>query len=478
MLFNSVHFLIFFPVVLLLFYMLPVRFRWVMLLIASSYFYMVWRVDYFFILVAYIIANYFCAIRISELDDGPARKRYLYAAIFFNFGILFIFKYFNFFNSVVHNSLASADVEWNVPLLNLVLPLGISFHTFQTMSYVVDVYRRDIKPERHFGIFSLFVTFFPQLVAGPIERASHLLTSLRDLRNKLNNELIISAVQQITLGFFKKLVIADRVASYVNQVYAFPSDYSGLNVAIATFFFAVQIYCDFSGYSDIALGTARLLGVKLMDNFKSPYFSQSIAEFWSRWHISLSTWFRDYLYIPLGGNRVVKWRWYYNLFITFMISGLWHGANWTFIIWGMLHGTYLVCGYLFRDLLARNGIKLEARSKGIFGLLRMSVTFVLVYFAWIFFRAKNLDDAFLVIQKICTLHTDLDKFTTGLNMFGVFSMLTSLGSIALLIVVERLMYSEKVSNNYSWKLGSTIVLCCLTLLVGVMGSMSFIYFQF
>jgi D-alanyl-lipoteichoic acid acyltransferase DltB (MBOAT superfamily) len=327
-------------------------------------------------------------------------------------------------------------------------------------------------------MFALFVTFFPQLVAGPIERAGHLLSSLRDLRNKLDNEMIISAVQLIILGFFKKLVIADRISSYVNEVYAFPSDFSGLNVAIATLFFALQIYCDFSGYSDIAIGSARLLGVKLMDNFKSPYFAQSISEFWSRWHISLSTWFRDYLYIPLGGNRVIKWRWYYNLFITFMVSGLWHGANWTFLFWGMLHGSYLVAGYLLRDFLGRNGVTLPARSDGWVGAARTLITCALVYFAWIFFRAQDMDDAFLVIRKILTLHTDLNRFTIGMTLFGVFSMVVSVASIIILFVYEWLLASRRFSNNHTFRIFASILLCCMTLLLGVMGSKSFIYFQF
>lgn len=478
MLFNSVQFLIFFPAVLLLFYLLPVRYRWVLLLVASFYFYMAWKAEYVLLIIASILINYWCANEIHSSESSSRRKFIFRLSLFFNLGMLFVFKYFNFFNDNLNELFSLTGIGWNSPAADLILPMGISFYTFQVMSYVIDVYKYNLKPEKHLGIFSLFVTFFPQLVAGPIERAGNLISQLRDLRNKIDNEAVISGFQLIVIGFFKKLVIADRVSVYVDRIFLYPEGYSGLHIAIAVFFFSVQIYCDFSGYSDIATGSARLLGVRLMDNFKSPYFSTSISEFWSRWHISLSTWFRDYVYIPLGGNRVVKWKWYYNLIITFLVSGFWHGANWTFLAWGFIHGSYLVLGLLFSGFNNKIGNALFGKMPLAGKLINMTITFILVYFAWIFFRAENIGEAFFMIDKIMHLNEDLHLFEIAIADFGVFSMMVSWFAILLLVLYEFLLAKEIINKSYYSRLITTTILTVVTLTLGEMGSKSFIYFQF
>ena len=276
------------------------------------------------------------------------KRKWLYLSLLTNLGILFGFKYFNFINDNLQQLFDQINVFYNVPAFDVLLPVGISFYTFQTLSYTIDVYNGKTKAQKHLGVFAVFVSFFPQLVAGPIERSHRLLPQFF-IKHEFNYDRVRHGLQQMIWGFFKKVVIADRLAIVVDGVYNNLDDYSGLALIVATIFFTFQIYCDFSGYSDIAIGSARVMGFELMDNFKRPYFSKSISEFWKRWHISLSTWFRDYLYIPLGGNKVVKWRWYYNLFITFLVSGFWHGANWTFIAWGALHGIYLITAIILKN---------------------------------------------------------------------------------------------------------------------------------
>ncbi len=341
MLFNSLQFLIFFPIVVSIFFLLPQKRRWILLLIASYYFYMCWKVEYIVLIIASTLIDYFVAKKMADLKEKVKRKKWLLISLLSNLGILFGFKYFNFVNANVQALFDNFNIFYGVPAFDVLLPVGISFYTFQTLSYTIDVYNGKTPVQNHLGIFAVYVSFFPQLVAGPIERSRHLLPQFY-VEHKFSYDRIKYGLQQMLWGFFKKVVIADRLAIVVDGVYNNLDDYSGISLLIATIFFAFQIYCDFSGYSDIAIGSARVMGFELIDNFKRPYFSKSISEFWRRWHISLSTWFRDYLYIPLGGNRVVKWRWYYNLFITFLVSGFWHGANWTFLVWGGLHGAYLI----------------------------------------------------------------------------------------------------------------------------------------
>ncbi|WKZ66120.1 MAG: MBOAT family O-acyltransferase [Flavobacteriales bacterium] len=404
MLFNSLDFLVFFPVVTGLFFLLPPNRRWVLLLIASYWFYMSWRPEYALLIAFSTLVDYFCSYRMSELPDKRARRPYLWLSMTTNLGLLIFYKYLGFFVASAGSVAQAVGIDWQAPVLDILLPVGISFYTFQTMSYTIDVYQGVVKPERHAGIFAVFVAFFPQLVAGPIERAGSLLPQFRQVQ-VFDAARVATGLRLMAWGMFKKVVIADRVAVAVNHVYGSPHDFPGPVLALATVLFAIQIYCDFSGYSDIAIGTARVLGFSLMLNFRQPYHAASISEFWKRWHISLSTWFRDYLYIPLGGNRTVKWRWYYNLFITFLVSGLWHGANWTFVAWGALHGAYLVLAIVFaplRDrLAAASGLaRLPRLSHG----LNVAWTILLVLVGWVFFRAADIGDAMHIVQASFTGH--------------------------------------------------------------------------
>ncbi len=397
MLFNSLEFIIFFPIVVALYFILKPRYRWILLLVASYYFYMCWSYKYIVLIMFSTVVDYFAGILMHRTEKKTPRKLLLSASLFTNLGLLFFFKYFNFFGETVNFFFDKFNIFSEVPAYDFLLPVGISFYTFQTLSYTIDIYRRKQAPEYHFGRFALFVSFFPQLVAGPIERSVNLLPQFRQ-DFKFEYGRVRDGILLMTWGFFKKVVIADRLAEYVNMVYNNATDYGGLQNIIATFFFSFQIYCDFSGYSDIAIGGALIMGYRLMTNFRRPYFATSIRDFWQRWHISLSSWFRDYVYISLGGNRVVKWRWYYNLFITFLVSGLWHGAEWTFVIWGALHGLYMVFAIWSAKLREKaNGFMGISNNQRLYQFTQIIVTFVLVYFSWIFFRANNTHDALLII---------------------------------------------------------------------------------
>ncbi|HOD52534.1 MAG TPA: MBOAT family O-acyltransferase, partial [Candidatus Hydrogenedentes bacterium] len=343
MLFNSLQFVVFFPIVVMVYFALPFRFRWAFLLAASYYFYGCWRANYLVLLFASTILDYVAGLGIGSTNNPRVRTLFLLMSLIGNFGMLFTFKYFNFFTSNFEFLFDFYRIP--KPALQVLLPVGISFYTFQTLSYTIDVYRGEQKPERHFGYFALYVTFFPQLVAGPIERSTRLLPQFF-VKHDFDYERLRSGLLIMMVGFFKKLVIADRLSIYVDEVYNNPGKYHGLPVIAATYFFAFQIFCDFAGYSDIAIGSARIMGFELMQNFRRPYFATSISDFWRRWHISLSTWMRDYLYVALGGNRVSKLKWYRNLILTFVLSGLWHGAAWTFVIWGFFHGACLVTSIL------------------------------------------------------------------------------------------------------------------------------------
>lgn len=397
--FNSLEFLIFFPVVTTLYFLLPHRLRWMLLLTASCIFYMAFIPAYILVLLSTIVVDYWAGIWI-ERSTGTRRKNILIISIFFTCLILFVFKYFNFFNT---NMMAVAQfLRWNYPIeaLEIILPIGLSFHTFQSLSYVIEVYRGQQKAEHHFGIYALYVMFYPQLVAGPIERPQNLLHQFYE-KHSFDCQRAADGLKLMAWGLFKKVVIADRLAMYVNIVYNDPTQFQGISFIVTTIFFAFQIYCDFSGYSDIAIGAAQVMGFKLMDNFNRPYFSRSIGEFWKRWHISLTSWFRDYVYIPLGGNRVAKPRFYFNLMITFLISGLWHGANWTFIIWGALNGFYLIFGMMTQKLRAQfiTAVGLN-RFPRVHQLIQASITFGLICFAWIFFRARDLSDALYIVTHL------------------------------------------------------------------------------
>jgi D-alanyl-lipoteichoic acid acyltransferase DltB (MBOAT superfamily) len=479
MLFNSVQFVVFFPLVTLLYFLAPQRARWGLLLAASCVFYMAFIPAYILILAVLIVIDYSAGIQI-EKSSGPARKRWLILSIVSTCLALFTFKYFNFFG---HNLDALAHfIGWNYSLgtLRLLLPIGLSFHTFQSLSYVIEVYRGNQKAEHHFGIYALYVMFYPQLVAGPIERPQHMLHQFREAHH-FDYDRVTSGLRLMAWGFFKKSVIADRLAVYVNGVYGHPTEFSGLPLVLATVAFAYQIYCDFSGYSDIAIGSARVMGFELMINFKRPYFSASVAEFWKRWHISLSTWFRDYLYIPLGGNRVPRWRWYVNLLITFIISGLWHGANWTFVFWGALNGIYLLLG-IMSEPLRTGACRLTGLAPGgtAVRLFEIVCTFALTCFAWIFFRANSLHDAWHIIT-----HAWQSSPGTGL-LIGNFSLYDAKIVIVAILVLEAVQMLQERSQFQArlrqlpilmrWPLYCSFLF--FILLFGVFQHTQFIYFQF
>ncbi|MBL1215748.1 MAG: MBOAT family protein [Ignavibacteriae bacterium] len=480
MLFNSIDFIIFFPIVLVLYFATPYKWRWILLLAASYYFYMSWKAEYLILILVSTGIDYFAALRMKSVSTKAKKKKYLILSIFTNLGILFGFKYFNFFSNSFRDILSQFNIFYDTPAFDVLLPVGISFYTFQTLSYSIDVYRGVKEPEKHLGKFALYVAFFPQLVAGPIERSTRLMPQLNLLNYKFEYDRVVDGLRLMLWGFFKKIVIADRLANYVNLVYNNPDDYFGLQILIATIFFAFQIFCDFSGYSDIAIGTAKVLGIDLMENFNKPYFAKSISEFWKRWHISLSTWFKDYLYISLGGNRVVKWRWYYNLFITFLVSGLWHGANWTFVIWGALHGFYLIFSIVTNS--QRNKIisllKLN-QNRFVLKLIQVFTVFVLVDFSWIFFRANNLGDAFTIIGNLFVI--DLDNLLN--NSISFSSLAVNFGVIAIMEIFHLLQRGTKFSTYISarptyirWSVYFFITIFILYL--GGQGGKEFIYFQF
>jgi len=476
MLFNSIHFAIFFVVVTLLYFLLPHRFRWLWLLASSCYFYMAFVPIYILILAFTIVIDYFAGIFLEQ-TSGKKKKWFLVASLVANIGVLAFFKYYNFLNENLSIFLNSLGYHNSIPNLSILLPIGLSFHTFQAMSYTIEVYRGHQKAERHFGIYSLYVMFYPQLVAGPIERPQNLLHQFYE-KHSFDYDRIVSGMRQMLWGLFKKIVIADRLAIYVNTVYNNTEHHNGNTMIVATIFFAFQIYCDFSGYSDIAIGAARVMGFKLMTNFNRPYFSMNIAEFWKRWHISLSTWFKDYLYISLGGNRVSIPRWYFNLLFVFLVSGLWHGANWTFLIWGGLNGLYLVFALITQKF--RNGLDKAVGLRpgsGINRFLEISTTFILASFAWIFFRANNVHDAFYIVEKIFTSRGPIYFQEPSMIIYTLFGIL-------FLLAVEwrQEFYPHGVSllNNPHWAVRNLAcaMLIILILLIGVFDGGQFIYFQF
>ena len=468
MIFNSVHFIFFFIVTTILYYALPHRFRWAFLLAISCYFYMVFRPIYILILASTIVVDYVAGLFLESTTNPRRKKIFLVASIIANVGVLAVFKYYNFINDNLTELLGVFHLKNEIPMLRILLPIGLSFHTFQAMSYTIEVYRGKQQAEKHFGMYALYVMFYPQLVAGPIERPQNILHQLKE-KVVFNYDHIVSGLKLILWGLFVKVVIADRLSIYVDIVYNSPEHHSAISSLVATLFFTFQIYCDFSGYSSIAIGCAKVLGIDLMINFRRPYMSTSIREFWSRWHISLSTWFRDYLYIPLGGNRVSLYRNMFNLFFVFLVSGLWHGANWTFIIWGALHGFYLIMEIVFDRLVP--SIKLP-RS------IRWILNFVLVAIAWVFFRASNFQTAKQILKNIYT-------FKPGPLYIGNASYLVySFFAILFLFAAEY--NAEKLNNRYAWLYSerkvlrwSAYLLLILTLLsIGVFNGGQFIYFQF
>lgn len=403
MLFNSFEFAIFLPIVFILYWFLAkghFRFQNLILLIASYVFYGLWDYRFLFLLSFSILLDYFTGIKISEASTLRRRKTWLFISIFINLGFLFFFKYYNFFVDSFSELLEAGGLHANIWTLKIILPVGISFYTFHGLSYVIDIYNGKTKPTRNFIDYAIFVSFFPLLVAGPIERATHLLPQVQNPRT-FDLAKATDGLRQILWGLFKKIVIADGCAQYANTIFDTPGSYSGITLLIGAILFAFQIYGDFSGYSDIALGVARLFGFELLKNFSYPYFSRDIAEFWRRWHISLSSWFKDYVYIPLGGSRGGKAKAIRNTFVIFLLSGFWHGANWTFIVWGALNAIYFLPLLLAHK--NRNHIEVVASGQLLPSLkdfARIIITFLQITFAWIFFRANSLTDAFAYVSRM------------------------------------------------------------------------------
>jgi len=403
MLFNSIDFAIFLPIVFILYWFVAnksYKHQNILLLVASYFFYAFWDYRFLFLLIFSTFLDYFTGLKMHEASSAKMKKFWFWLSICVNLGFLGVFKYYNFFASNFAEAMGHFGLHLDVWTLKIILPVGISFYTFHGLSYVIDIYNNRIKPVKNFIDYSVFVSFFPLLVAGPIERATHLLPQIQKERH-FNYTKAVDGLRQILWGLFKKIVIADNCAEFANYVFNHSGDYSGSTLLLGALFFTFQIYCDFSGYSDIALGTAKLFGIDLLRNFAFPYFSRDIAEFWRRWHISLSSWFRDYLYIPLGGSKGGTWMKVRNTFIIFLVSGFWHGANWTFIIWGGLNALY------FMPLLLtnKNRTNLEIVAQGkifptVKEFLGMALTFGLTVLAWIFFRADNVHHAVSYISQM------------------------------------------------------------------------------
>lgn len=472
MLFNSLEFILFFPIVCLVYYLLPgIKGRTIFLLLASYYFYMCWEPVYALLLLTSTSITYISALCMDRFRSRRRRKISLFSGIFINLGILFFYKYYEFAGSLITDFFSLLNIGIDIPRWNVLLPVGISFYIFQAVGYAVDVYRGTIKAEKNFVVYALFISFFPQLVAGPIERAKNMLPQFRE-KHKFSYENFDAGLRLMIWGFFMKLCVADRVSTYVDAVYNNYMEHSGVSLLLATFFFTFQIYCDFAGYSLIAIGSSKMMGFTLMENFHRPYFAKSIKEFWRRWHISLSTWFKDYLYIPLGGNRVGHYRHLWNLFVTFLVSGIWHGANLTFVLWGSLHGLYQIVGIAKNRLLPK--VNVSKRLHAVFNCL---VTFVLVMFAWIFFRANDLHSAFSIIAKI---FTDRGPLFTG---EGIPSLLLGFMCIGILMLKEiKDEMSIKVhalnAENYWVRIISISLFIAFIILTASFNGGAFIYFQF
>ncbi|MBL7966844.1 MAG: MBOAT family protein [Prolixibacteraceae bacterium] len=480
MLFNSITYFFFISIVFSLYWLLSDKhFRWqnILLFIASYCFYGWWDVRFLSLIFITSSVDFFLGKAIFKQSEKRKKRYLLLICLIMNLGMLGFFKYYNFFIDSFSNLLVQFGFQPNISSLQIILPVGISFYTFQSLSYSIDIYRGKITPTNDFVSFMTFVSFFPQLVAGPIERAADLLPQFLKPR-AFNPTHLISGFRFILYGLFKKMVIADRLAYFVDHVYSNSGDYDGITLLAATFLFGIQIYCDFSGYSDIAIGSARLLGFDLMQNFRTPYLSRNFKEFWHRWHVSLSTWFRDYVYIPLGGNRVSQSRWIVNIMITFTLSGLWHGASLTFIIWGFLHGLFLVAEHLLSKK-----IKLPEN----FSWIGLVITFLLVNLNWVFFRAETLSQSLQILASFGNLNPNtfckaISVFQSN-NEFREFAI-SILAAFPLFFIFELLIGKSDfnsliVSTRVSIRWSIYVIFALVIFAFGVLSKApQFIYFQF
>lgn len=498
MLFNSLAFVIFFPIVAFLYFAIPHRYRWSLLLIASYYFYMCWKVEYILLIAVSTVSAYLATIQIENQNNQLKKKAYLIASVSINLGILFLFKYFNFCNDSLRSLFNHFNLPYTIPAFNVLLPVGISFYTFQTVGYIIDVYRGESKAEKHLGMFALYVAYFPQLVAGPIERCTRLLPQFLK-KHEFDYQRVTDGLKLMAWGMFKKVVIADRLAPLVAQVYNNPREYQGISFIVATVFFAFQVYCDFSGYSDIAIGAGQVMGIKLMKNFDRPYAARSVSEFWRRWHISLSSWIRDYLFLPIALNKRYwgAWGLLYASMIAFSLMGLWHGANWNFLFFGVLHG--LALSYEIVTNKTRKRLSKLIPSQ-IYTTLTLILTFAFINFTYIFFRANTISDAFYIVSHLFTgvgnFFTHLTTYTISLNIVGiketiqsifynqspwsVFSAVVLIGFLEAIHFIQRYgSIRQMLSKKPTWFRWCVYYAFAIGLLVfGKFNAQEFIYFQF
>ncbi len=473
MVFNSFSYLIFFPTIVAIYFATPFRFRWIVVLVGSYFFYMSWKPIYGLLLFFTTAIDWSLALLMERYDEKGKKKTVLVISLIMNLGVLAFFKYFNFI-SISFWELFNLQSE--PLLLKIILPIGISFYTFQSLAYMIDVYRGELAPERNFGRYAAFVSFFPHLVSGPILRPSNIIPQLHE-KKEWKSENIKTGVFLIATGLIKKVVIADNLSFLVNRAYDIPGSLSGATLWLATYFFAFQIYCDFAGYTDVAIGSAKILGYNIPDNFRQPYFSQTIPEFWRRWHISLSSWLRDYLYIPLGGSRVGNARIYLNLMITMLLGGLWHGASWTFVFWGFLQGLFLSLSKLtmaMRDKFFA-WLRLPDFLKHAW---RIFFTFNLVCLTWIFFRAESIHEAFTIVKNIFTNFGSLQY-----SVFSRFEIIFAICSIVVLIIFDLLESRKLLSLRLTalpwyYHIGFAYVALLILMVFGVQQGPQFIYFQF
>ena len=504
MLFNSAHFLLFFPIVLLVYQIIPDSVKYLWLLAASYYFYMSWNAKYALLILLSTAITYVSGLLLERISSREAsgrdsrrtksaalqRKLVVAASFTLNLSILFFYKYFNFTLGLIARALACAHISLHVPVFDIMLPVGISFYTFQALSYTMDVYRGEIYAEKNFFRYALFVSFFPQLVAGPIERSKNLLKQLAAPKG-LRLENMREGLLLMLWGYFLKIVLADRIAVFVDSVYGNYQDFGGCYLITATVLFAVQIYCDFAGYSTIAMGAACFLGIRLMENFDAPYLSTTVAEFWRKWHISLTSWFKDYLYIPLGGSRKGKLRKYLNKMIVFLVSGLWHGASLSFVAWGGLNGFYQIAGEILMPLRRRLAelFKINRNSLGC-RMVQTILTFVFVDFAWIFFRADSLRDSVKIVRSIVSVHNPWifwngALYDCGLDQRNFILMILGIGLLLFADFCKHrgIVIRDVVMKQDYWTRCLVIDAAVVALLVfGMWGSTydtaNFIYFQF
>ncbi len=471
MLFNTIEFVFFLPLVVIIYYLIPQKFRWILLLAASYYFYMSWKVEYIFLILISTIIDYSAGLWMERMPSQRKRLPFLILSLATNLGLLFFFKYFNFATTNLNLLFQQFAISRELPMMKFLLPVGISFYTFQTLSYSIDVYSGRQKAERHLGYFALYVSFFPQLVAGPIERFSRLSPQLK-VHHAFSYKNLANGLRLILYGLFIKMVVADNISGIVDQVYNAPATFDSLRILTGIFFYSFQIYSDFYGYSIIAIGSALIMGIKIMDNFKTPYLAKNISEFWQRWHISLSTWFRDYLYFPLGGNRVKVMRWIFNIFVVFVVSGIWHGANWTFIIWGAFFGFM----YLLESI-ANKALNINRESPPFSWthILLAAKTFILVTLIWVFFRSQSFDQA-IQIFSLMIKNTGVQSAALNIPVSTWFFLLVFIVSDVILYNNRFDKWVGNLPDIFRWSVYG-FLLFAIIVFAGV-ENFPFIYFQF